>query len=389
MSKLRVLLTIDDASPGGGQMHVLLLAKYLHGDNFDVEIATAATGWLVDEARKLDLNLHQIEISNQLTWQSYQRIRQLFAAHKFDVVHTHGGTAGFWMRLATIGLKERPTMVHTYHGLHYLHISAGALGAILQLIKSIIFRQIDRFLLAYTDRIICVCQSDYDRAVAVKVAQPAHTSIVYNGIEIEQFATPLVGDSLSVENRDTARHRFGFGPSEFIFGNVGRLHKQKGHEFLLHAFTKLNNRARLAIVGDGELRYKLIELAEELQINDRVIFLGARTDIYEFLSAIDVFVMPSLWEGQPIALLEALASGKPCIASAVDGIPELIADGVNGYLVAPKNIAELTQTMDRAIEHPLTLTPFFSAGEGGSPQFVAQYMATEIANIYLAGKKSA
>jgi glycosyltransferase involved in cell wall biosynthesis len=380
MSKLRVLLTIDEASLGGGQTHVLLLSKYLDRENFEVEIATEETGWLVDEVRKLGAIVHPITISNKLSWKSYQSIRQLFSAHKFDVVHTHGGTAGFWMRLVALGLTNRPTMVHTYHGLHYLHISPGAIGVILQLIKRVIFRLLDRFLLNCTDRIICVCQSDYEKAIAVKVAHPAHTSIVYNGIEIEQFVPPL--------DRDIARHRFGFGASEFIFGNVGRLHTQKGHEYLLRAFAKLNNCARLAIVGDGELRYELIGLADELKIDRRVMFLGARTDIYEFLSAIDMFVMPSLWEGQPIALLEALAIGKPCIASAVDGIPEIITDGVNGYLVAPRNIEQLTQTMDRTIEHPQTLTPFFSSSESESSQFLAQHMATEIGNLYLAGKKS-
>ncbi|AFY91599.1 glycosyltransferase family 4 protein [Chamaesiphon minutus] len=381
MSKLRVLLTIDEASLGGGQTHVLLLSKYLDRENFEVEVATEETGWLVDEVRKLGKIVHPITIANKLSWKSYQSIRQLLLAHRFDIVHTHGGTAGFWMRLVALGLTERPTMVHTYHGLHYLHISRGAIGVILQLFKRAIFRLLDRFLLKYTDRIICVCQSDYVKAVAAKVAHPAHTSVVHNGIEIEQFATPL--------DRDIARRRFGFGASEFIFGNVGRLHAQKGHAYLLRAFAKLNNPARLAIVGDGELRYESIGLADELKIDRRVMFLGARTDIYEFLSAIDVFVLPSLWEGQPIALLEALAIGKPCIASAVDGIPEIITNGVNGYLVAPRNIEQLTQTMDRAIEHPQPLTPFFGSSDLGSCRFLAQNMATEIGNLYRVGKKSA
>jgi glycosyltransferase involved in cell wall biosynthesis len=362
MSRIRILIAIDEASLGGGQMHVLLLAKYLDRENFEVEIATEKAGWLVDEVRKLGTTVHPINIANKLSWKSYQSIRQLFSSHKFDIVHTHGGTAGFWMRLVAIGLTARPMMVHTYHGLHYLNTSPGDIGVIFQLIKRVIFRSIDRFLLKYTDRIICVCQSDYDKAIAVKVAQPAHTSIVYNGIEIERF--------------------------EFIFGNVGRLHTQKGHEYLLRAFAKLNNSARLAIVGDGELRYESIGLADELKIERRVMFLGARSDIYEFLSAIDAFVLPSLWEGQPIALLEALAIGKPCIASAVDGIPEIITDGINGYLVTPRNIEALTQAMDRAIEHPQPLTPFFSSSDLGSCRFLAQNMATEIGNLYRSRKKS-
>ncbi len=381
MSKLRVLLTIDEASLGGGQMHVLLLAKYLQMADFDVEIATEANGWLVTEALNLNLIVHQITISNQFTLQSFQHIRELLITGQFDILHTHGGTAGFWVRSVAAGLKRRHVIIHTYHGLHYLNILEGSGQASKQAIKRLIFKRIDRLLLRYTNRIICVCRSDYDKAIAAGVAMIDRTSIIFNGIEVEKFSMPL--------NQVIARQIFEAEPNEFIFGNVGRLHEQKGHKFLLQAMAKMKNRARLMIVGDGRLRQELMNLATQLNISDRVLFLGARTDIYEFLSAINVFVMPSLWEGQPIALLEALAIGKPCIASAVDGIPEIITDGVNGYLVISKDIETLAKIMDLAIEQPDRLQQFSSGGAKAiPPQFLAQNMAIEIANIYEAAQKS-
>jgi glycosyltransferase involved in cell wall biosynthesis len=377
MLKLRALMMIDDASLGGGQMHVLLLAKYLQADNFDVAIATEASGWLVDQAQKLDIAIHPISISNKLTWQSFRNIRQLLYSQKFDIIHTHGGTAGFWGRLVAASLKKRPVTIHTYHGLHYLNISQVAAKAIAQKLKRAIFQKIDQFLLNYTDQIICVCRSDYEKAIAAKVATPCKTSIVYNGIEIDQFSKPL--------DQQIARKIFDIVPTEFVFGNVGRLHEQKGHKYLLEAFAKVSDRARLLIVGDGDLREELVALAEKLQISDRIIFLGARSDVREFLSAIDVFVMPSLWEGQPIALLEALAIGKPCIATSVDGIPEIITNDVNGYLVNLKNIEELSKIMDFAIQNPDTLQNIArSASNTISKKFLAQNMANAIADIYLA-----
>lgn len=376
MPKIRILLIIDDASLGGGQMHVLLLAKYLRGDDFDVEIATEARGWLVDEALKLNIIVHQIAISNKLTWQSFYDVRQLFNVKNFDVLHTHGGTAGFWGRFVAIGLKKRPLIVHTYHGLHYLNISQCSTKAIQEKIKRVIFKKIDRFLLTYTDRVICVCRSDYEKAIDSGVADRSQTSIVYNGIEIDQFSSSL--------DRESARQLFDLAPAKFVFGNVGRLHAQKGHKYLLQAFAKTTDRAFLAILGDGELRDELVLLADELQISDRVSFLGARSDVREFLSAIDIFVMPSLWEGQPIALLEALAIGKPCIASAVDGIPEIIIDRVNGYLVNPSDVEELAKIMNLAIEDPAIFNEFLDCALNKiSPKFFAQNMATEIGNIYL------
>jgi glycosyltransferase involved in cell wall biosynthesis len=379
MSKLRVLLAIDDASLGGGQMHVLLLAKYLSKDNLEVEIATEGKGWLVDEAKKLDITVHQIAISNNLTWQSFDRIRQLLDSQRFDILHTHGGTAGFWIRLVAIGLSKRPILIHTYHGIHYLNISQTSIKATYQKFKRAIFKQIDRFLMNYTDRIICVCRSDYDKAIAVKVATSDRTSIIYNGIEIDRFT-----QAPSLEDRDNIRQLFGIQSPKFIFGNVGRLHIQKGHKFLLQAFINVDNCAHLVIVGDGELRDELIELAAKLHIRDRVLFLGEQADIAEFLSAIDVFVLPSLWEGQPIALLEALASSKPCIVSNVDGMPEIIETGINGYLVTPRAVQELTKIMNLAISDPEKLQKFSTCGLSTSfPKFSAQNMATEIATIYM------
>lgn len=376
MSKLRVLLTIDEASLGGGQMHVLLLAKYLRGADFEVEIATEASGWLVDEALELRFVVHQIVISNKFTWQSFRNIHQLLRAGKFDVLHTHGGTAGFWGRLVAARLGKRPIIVHTYHGLHYLNVLAGSGQAVQQKIKRELFKRIDRFLLKYTDRIICVCRSDYDKAIAARVATVDRTSIVYNGIEIDKFSNRV--------DQKVARQIFGVNSTDFVFGNVGRLHEQKGHQFLLQAVAQMTSHARLMIVGDGRLRDELVMLAAKLKISDRISFLGARADINEFLSAIDVFIMPSLWEGQPIALLEALATGKPCIASAVDGIPEIIADGVNGYLIKPKDVEALAMAMDWAVENPDLLDKFASRGVSAiSPKFLAQNMAVDIANIYL------
>ena len=375
---IRVLEIIDDASLGGGQMHVLLLSKYMQREeNIEVAIATEVTGWLVNQAQILEIPTYAIAISNKLTWQSFQNIYQVLKSQKFDVIHTHGGTAGFWGRLVAASLQNRSKIIHTYHGLHYLNTAQTK--SLKQKIKTAIFQKIDQLLLSITDQIICVCRSDYEKAIAAKVASPSKTSIVYNGIEIDKFSEPL--------NKEISRKIFEVSPTNFIFGNVGRLHEQKGHKYLLQAFAKVADHARLMIVGDGELRDELMMLADELQISDRITFLGARSDIHEFLSAINVFIMPSLWEGQPIALLEALAMGKPCIVSDVDGIPEIIANGVNGYLVKPKDIAGLTQVMNKAINNPEILQQFANTGVNTiTEKFLAPNMAKAIAEIYLTQK---
>lgn len=167
---MRVLQLIDDASLGGGQMHVLLLSKYLHCENIEVAIATEATGWLVEQAQILEIPTYEIAISNKITWQSFQNIYQLLKTQKFDVIHTHGGTAGFWGRLVAACLNHKPKIIHTYHGLHYLNTAQTKSPQ--QKIKTAIFQKIDQLLLQITDQIICVCQSDYEKAIAPKL--PLH-----------------------------------------------------------------------------------------------------------------------------------------------------------------------------------------------------------------------
>jgi glycosyltransferase involved in cell wall biosynthesis len=117
--------------------------------------------------------------------------------------------------------------------------------------------------------------------------------------------------------------------------------------------------------------------------------LDARADVQEFLSTINVFVMPSLWEGQPIALLEALAIGKPTIISCVDGIPEIISDGVNDYLVKPKDVSGLIQAMKVTTNNPANLQKFAHGGAKEINQkFLAQNMTKAIAGIYLGFRKT-
>lgn len=369
MPKIRILLMIDDASLGGGQMHVILLAKYLSQSKFEVSIVTESQGWLVDAANALKIPLYQINISNKLTWQAFKDVQKLLTENHFDIIHTHGGTAGFWGRVLSRIFSKSSKIIHTYHGLHYLKNTN---------LKSKIFRIIDQILLSITDQIICVCHADYISGLTAKVVSSNSSTIIYNGIEIDKFTEIL--------DKEKDQRIFNIDNEKFIFGNVARLHQQKGHQILLQAFAKIvksHINAHLLIIGDGELKEELISLTASLEISDKVNFLGTRSDICEFLAAIDVFVLPSLWEGQPIALLEALAMAKPCIASAVNGIPEIINHGLNGYLVNPNDIDSLYQAMvllmsDQKLCQQLSNQSKITI----SDKFSAQNMANETATVY-------
>jgi glycosyltransferase involved in cell wall biosynthesis len=164
---------------------------------------------------------------------------------------------------------------------------------------------------------------------------------VWNGIDI----TPI--DAVSF-NRKLARGKLGIFENEFVFGSVGRLAKTKGHEYLLKAFSLIRRKSpdtKVVIIGDGPLRKELEEQARELGITQHVVFAGFRSDVPELLPGFDVFVLPSIAEGLSLALLEAMASKLPVIASDVGGIPEVFGDEDIGRLIPSKDIPALANAM--------------------------------------------
>lgn len=159
-----------------------------------------------------------------------------------------------------------------------------------------------------------------------------------------------VGESRGSYSSEQVREELGLGPNDVLIGSVGRLTEQKGFDVLLHALPMVHgSRLRVVIAGVGELDAMLRRLAAELGIADRVYFAGYRRDVSSLLSALDLYVHPSRFEGMPFAVLEAMAASCPIVASAVDGTRELIDDGVHGWLVPPDDPVALAYAIDAAL----------------------------------------
>lgn len=366
--RIRVLEMIDEASLGGGQMHVLLLAKHLSKEEFDVTIATEPKGFLVDESARIGIPTVPVSMSNTLSVQTLTAVRRILKAGSYDVLHTHGGTAGFWGRAVAVLSRSPRAMIHTYHGLHYFVNGENVRR----------FRIVDKTLLPFTTKIVCVCESDRAKAIASKVADEVKTVVVRNGIEVDRFAV--------TDKRGSIRSSLSVKENDFVFGNIGRLHRQKGQTILLRAFQKVvdqHSNTWLWLIGDGELRNGLELLAGRLGIAERVRFLGGRKDVADLLPALDVFVLPSLWEGQPIALLEAMAAGVPVVASNVDGIPEVVENGTSGLLVDVNSVNSLASSMSTLMANSqLRSTLAHNGRERIVKQFTVDHMALCMGDLY-------
>lgn len=242
------------------------------------------------------------------------------------IAHTFLLTGNLYGRLAAI-LARVPVVIATevniYANKHLRHVLA------------------ERLLARGTHAVVASAQAvkaHYVRQVAV---EPARVEVIYNAVDWAQLRTTA--------SRAELRRRLSLPEDALVAGVIARLTEQKGHVDLLEAVARTPGLGDLflVVVGDGPLRSVLEARAQALGLSSRVRFLGARRDLGDLLSAMDLFVLPSLWEGVPLALVLAMGAGLPVIAAAVGGIPEVVTDGATGVLVPPADGSALGLALAR------------------------------------------
>jgi glycosyltransferase involved in cell wall biosynthesis len=260
---------------------------------------------------------------------------RLFKKNKFDLVHTHGYRADV---LGVILSKITGTpVISTCHGF----ISTDA--------HLKLYNKLDRMVLRYADRVMAVSE-EIKINLMRNGLKDSRIEVVQNAVLINQ------NKEQCARNRQEKRRLLEISRTETLIGYVGRLTEEKGVKYLIEAFALLNqqyDQAKLLIIGDGPQRKELQTLAGQARIGKKVIFAGFMTDIDSWLPALDIFVLPSLTEGTPMALLEAMSHGIPVIASAVGGVPEVIASETNGFLVPAGNPGQIMNAIRRVCENEI------------------------------------
>jgi glycosyltransferase involved in cell wall biosynthesis len=172
---------------------------------------------------------------------------------------------------------------------------------------------------------------------------PDKVKVIYNGIDTDLY---------SQANTKSLRDEIGFSNDDKIIGFAGRLNVQKGVKYLLEAFkvvAEKSSSAKLLIVGKGDLETYVKEFTAKHNLKSRIHFAGFREDIPNIMRTIDILVLPSLWEGFGIVLIEAMAAGKPCVATNISSIPEIMMDGENGFLVPPENTQAIADALMKLV----------------------------------------
>jgi glycosyltransferase involved in cell wall biosynthesis len=269
------------------------------------------------ELEKMGVPIFLIEKCPGVDFALIAKLRRHFISNKIDVVHTHGINPFFYGILAAV-ISGTPLKIQTDHARGIFPVS-----------RKQMYTEMVLSLLA--DRVVAV--SEGVRKDLIRYAHMAHSKVmtIYNGIDSDKFKRKL--------NVIEKKHQLGIKCGQIVFGVGVRLSEQKGIKYLIHAMSIVKNKSPdviLLIIGDGELRDELEKLTYDLGVVKSVRFLGFRNDIEELLSVLDVYVLPSLWEGHPLVLLEAMASELPVIATDISGNRETVAHGLTGFLVPEK-----------------------------------------------------
>jgi glycosyltransferase involved in cell wall biosynthesis len=286
-------------------------------------------------------------------------------AQQTDVLHLHGYGATTFGRLAG-ALRGLPTILHEHANLT----------------DTPWFQKIaDRALEPFTDIALAVSRSTADFVVNARLVSPSKVKVVYLGVPLEQFSRPR-SETLVFE----ARQELGIAPGEFAVGTITRLHESKGNWYLVEAAaTVLRERpqARFLLVGEGPLRADLEAQADRLGLGDRFVFGGFRRDVARTLSAFDLCVFPSLWEGTPITAFEALAMGKPIVATDADGLLDILTDGRDAAIVPKRDAGALARKIIWAIDHPEERTRLAAAARIVGRQYDIDVFVRKMERLYL------
>ena len=240
------------------------------------------------------------------------------------------------------------------------------------------WRKLNEAITRPAQRVIAVSESVRDFLAQHERIPAAKLVVIHNGIDLGRFEER--------PDREVARAALGLASDEFVVGIVGRLSPQKGHQFLFEAAAKLSldiPRLRLLVVGEGQLKARLQRQAHALGISDRVSFAGFRSDMANLYPAMDLLAMPSLFEGLPLALVEALACGLVAIGARAPGIVDVIEDGKNGFLVDVADVAGLAEAIRRVHRGEVDPDLRRRAGEGVRAEYGLGTYLDRLERLYL------
>jgi glycosyltransferase involved in cell wall biosynthesis len=366
VKKIRVLQTIRQGKTGGGESHVLDLVRYLDKGLFEPVVLSFTDGPMITALAKLRIPAHVIYTERAFDIRVWKKVKHFLREQRIDLVHVHGTRANTNVLWAALSLHL--PVIYTIHGWSF-HDGLSAWNRKARIIA-------EQFITKRTSLNITVSAANH--ATGVRTFGRLNSQVIRNGVNLEKF--DRYGDYPDVKTQ------YGIPPQHLVIGYIVRMTEQKDPLGMLRAYAKVCNAVNdvtLLMIGEGDLKITAMQLANELGIGNKVVFDNFRQDVPAVLNAIDIYCLPSLWEGFPIGVLEAMAMGKAVIASDVDGTREAVAHEVTGLLVPPRDEAALVTAIIRLIQdRPLRIYLQENACKCAKSDFDVRDMTHKIETAY-------
>lgn len=341
--------------------------KHMESLGMTIECACSVTGMYFNELKEQHgLTMHEIHFHrspyNFENIKAYKELKKLVINGDFDTIFCHEPVGGAMGRF--VGKKTKRKVIYMAHGFHFFN------GA--SKVNWLIYYNVEKFLARYTDALLVINQEDY--GVAKKFM--AKDVALINGIGIntskfKRFETNYI------------REIYNLSGDDFIMLTVGELIPRKNHEVIIKMISKMkNDKLHFFIAGEGELTETLKMIVKELNIENNVHFLGFSRNISELCNSCDLFVFPSVHEGLPVALMEAMACGKPVVVSKIRGNVDLIDEGKGGYFVDTYDIDGYAKAIQKFLDNKELLKEFGDYNIEKVKQFDIEYVKGQLKEIY-------
>lgn len=368
---VRILHVIRQGSIGGGESHVLELVKHLNSADYQSVVLAFSTGAMVERLQKSGFRTYVVESAHAFDFSIGKQVRYIIAAEQIQLVHIHG-TRAFSNLMLPLRQLQLP-VVYTVHGWSF-HAGQSPLTYYARKLA-------EEFFCKTACQVITVSQANH---AAGKQLFPDFDSVtIPNGVDVERFNRNKV--------QANVRSTLGIPADAFTVGFIARMTEQKQPLMMLRAFEEAvqqsggsNSPLHLLMVGDGDLRAETENYVRQSAVlQGKVCLQGFRTDVPELLAACNAYCLPSLWEGLPMGLLEAMAMHLPCIATSVDGTCNVLQHEHNGLLIPPTDASALADAVLRLL-HDKDLCQQLGAEARRTVEmhFSAQKMATRTAAVY-------
>jgi glycosyltransferase involved in cell wall biosynthesis len=381
--RIKILRVIARLNMGGPALHVAYLTEGLRKRGYDTTLVAGSLARgedsmaFVADARDVEVvRIDELgrEISPLRDLMATIRLARLIRKERPQILHTHTAKAGTVGRVAArlAGSRKPPIVVHTFHG----HVLRGYFGPV----RTLLFRLLERWLAAGTTALIAVSPQVRDDLVALGVAPRERFVVIRLGIELDERVAP------ERNGRGESRRYLGIPGDRFAVGWIGRMTAVKRTDDVLIAFKSLRDSgvdAVLCMVGDGPDRVLLEQRARELGVTRDMVFLGYQEDVAPFYAAFDALVLPSGNEGTPVTVIEALAAELPVVATRVGGVPDVVRDGEDGFLVEAGATDDLADRLGRLARDPDLRARMGKKGrERVLPRYAVERLVDDIDELY-------